>query len=55
MSLIQVELKLVMNHSCSQIKYQAEIAMDEADVIVFVTNARDGITQADQEVSKYVI
>ena len=33
-----------------QIKHQAEIAMDEADVIVFVTNARDGITQADQEV-----
>ena len=27
-----------------QIKHQAEIAMDEADVIVFVTNARDGIT-----------
>ena len=34
-----------------QIKHQAEIAMDEADVIVFVTNARDGITQADQEVA----
>ncbi|MGL4337597.1 MAG: ribosome biogenesis GTPase Der [Turicibacter sp.] len=34
-----------------QIKQQAEIAMDEADVIVFVTNARDGITQADQEVA----
>ncbi len=34
-----------------QIKYQAEIAMEEADVIVFVTNARDGITQADQEVA----
>ena len=32
-----------------QIKHQAEIAMDEADVIVFVTNARDGITQADQK------
>ena len=34
-----------------QIKHQAEIAMDEADVIIFVTNARDGITQADQEVA----
>ena len=34
-----------------QIKHQAEIAMDEADVIVFVTNAREGITQADQEVA----
>ena len=34
-----------------QIKHQAEIAIDEADVIVFVTNARDGILQADQEVA----
>ena len=34
-----------------QIKHQAEIAMEEADVIVFVTNARDGVTQADQEVA----
>lgn len=34
-----------------QIKHQAEIAMDEADVIVFVTNARDGVTQADEEVA----
>jgi len=33
------------------IKHQAEIAMEEADVIVFVTNARDGITQSDQEVA----
>jgi len=33
------------------IKHQAEIAMEEADVIVFVTNARDGVTQADQEVA----
>jgi len=33
------------------IKHQAEIAMEEADVIVFVTNARDGVTQSDQEVS----
>ncbi|MCL1951036.1 MAG: ribosome biogenesis GTPase Der [Turicibacter sp.] len=33
------------------IKAQAEIAMEEADVIVFVTNARDGVTQSDQEVA----
>ncbi len=34
-----------------QIKHQAEIAMEEADVIVMVVNARDGLTQADQEVA----
>ena len=33
------------------IKNQAEIAMEEADVIVFITNARDGVTQSDQEVA----
>lgn len=33
------------------IKHQAEIAMEEADVIVFVVNARDGVTQSDQEVA----
>lgn len=35
-----------------QIKQQAEIAIDEADVIVFLTNGRDGITSADEEVAK---
>lgn len=35
-----------------QIKQQAEIAIDEADVIIFLTNGRDGITSADEEVAK---
>ncbi|WP_110112983.1 ribosome biogenesis GTPase Der [Bacillus sp. CGMCC 1.16541] len=35
-----------------QIKHQAEIAIDEADVIIFLTNGRDGITGADEEVAK---
>ena len=35
----------------SEIKHQAEIAIEEADVIVFVTNARDGLMQADEVVA----
>lgn len=35
----------------SDIKHQAEIAIEEADVIVFVTNARDGLIQADEVVA----
>jgi GTP-binding protein len=34
-----------------QIRAQAEIAMDEADVIVFLCNGRDGITSDDWEVA----
>ncbi|MBF0709020.1 MULTISPECIES: ribosome biogenesis GTPase Der [Bacillaceae] len=36
----------------SQIRYQAEIAIDEADVIIFMVNGRDGISNADEEVAK---
>lgn len=35
-----------------QMRYQAEIAIDEADVIVFLLNGREGITAADEEVAK---
>lgn len=35
-----------------QIRQQAEIAMDEADVIIFMTNGREGVTVADEEVAK---
>jgi GTP-binding protein len=35
-----------------QIKHQAEIAIDEADVIVFVTSIREGITDADELVAQ---
>ena len=35
----------------SEIKHQSQIAIEEADVIVFVTNARDGLMQADQIVA----
>ncbi|AKO93977.1 MULTISPECIES: ribosome biogenesis GTPase Der [Priestia] len=36
----------------TQIRQQAELAMDEADVIIFLTNGREGITAADEEVAK---
>ncbi|WP_147533797.1 ribosome biogenesis GTPase Der [Bacillus marasmi] len=35
-----------------QIRQQAEIAIDEADVIIFITNGREGVTAADEEVAK---
>ena len=36
----------------AQIKYQAEIAMEEADVIVFLTSVREGVTDADEYVAR---
>ncbi|EJB2784964.1 ribosome biogenesis GTPase Der [Enterococcus faecalis] len=35
-----------------QIKHQAEIAIDEADVVIFVASGREGITDADELVAK---
>ena len=35
-----------------QIRMQAEIAVEEADVIIFITNGREGVTAADEEVAK---
>src|SRR5690625_2041986 len=34
------------------IRHQAEIAIEEADVIVFLVDGRTGITAADEEVAK---
>ncbi len=36
----------------AQIKYQAEIAIDEADVIILVVSGREGITDADETVAR---
>ncbi|MCD8501114.1 MAG: ribosome biogenesis GTPase Der [Bacillaceae bacterium] len=36
----------------SQMRQQAELAIAEADVIIFIVNGREGITSADEEVSK---
>lgn len=35
-----------------QIKYQAEIAIEEADVIIFIASGREGVTDADEFVAK---
>lgn len=37
-----------------QIRHQAEIAIDEADVIIFITNGREGVTAADEEVANFL-
>jgi len=34
-----------------EIREQAELAIEEADVVVFVVDARDGVTSADQDVA----
>ncbi|HWL22452.1 MAG TPA: ribosome biogenesis GTPase Der [Ureibacillus sp.] len=35
-----------------QIRAQAELAIQEADVIIFMTNGREGVTMADEQVAK---
>lgn len=35
-----------------QMRFQAEIAIDEADVIIFVVDVREGLTAADEEVAE---
>ncbi|RFA37232.1 ribosome biogenesis GTPase Der [Virgibacillus dokdonensis] len=35
-----------------KMRQQAEVAIDEADVIIFLVNGREGITAADEEVAK---
>lgn len=36
----------------AQMRQQAEIAIDEADVIIFLVNGQEGITAADEEVAR---
>lgn len=36
----------------NQIRFQAEIAMEEADVIIFLTSAQEGVTDADEALSQ---
>jgi GTPase len=35
-----------------QMRQQAEVAIDEADVIIFMINGKEGVTAADEEVSR---
>ena len=36
----------------TQIRQQAEVAIDEADVIVLVVNVENGVTDADEQVAQ---
>lgn len=36
----------------TQIRQQAEVAIDEADVIIFVANVENGVTDADEQVAR---
>ncbi len=38
----------------SQMRTQAELAMDMADVIVFIADAKDGVTAADREIASMI-
>jgi GTP-binding protein len=39
----------------SQMRYQAEIAMDTADVILFLVDGKDGITTSDRDVAEMLL
>ncbi|SDW17418.1 GTP-binding protein [Marinococcus luteus] len=39
----------------TQIREQAKLAIDEADVIIFIVNGRDGITASDEEVADILL
>ncbi|MDF2501099.1 MAG: GTP-binding protein engA [Anaerosporomusa subterranea] len=39
------------DHILTQIRYQANLAIDEADVILFVTDGKAGVTFADEEIA----
>ena len=39
----------------TQIRYQAELAIDEADVIIFMTNGKEGLTVSDEEVAHLLL
>lgn len=46
-----IEFKNESNVITTQMRKQAELAMEEADVIVFLVDAREGITPSDEEVA----
>ena len=45
-------IEMVDEPIMNQIRYQVEIALDEADVIVFLVNSREGLTLEDEEIAK---
>ncbi len=47
-------IEMIEEPIMNQIRYQVEIAIEEADIIIFVVNAREGLTSADEEITKYL-
>lgn len=45
-------IEMINEPLMNQIRYQAEIAMEEADVIVFLVSAQEGLTLEDEEIAK---
>lgn len=45
-------IEMVDEPIMNQIRYQAEIAIEEADVIVFIVNIQEGLTMEDEEITK---
>ena len=45
-------IQLAMQPFQEEIRMQVEIAMDEADLIVFVVNGKEGITNDDEYIAK---
>ena len=41
-----------MNRLCQNIRMQAEIAMEEADVIIFLTSVKEGRATTDEHITK---
>jgi len=49
-----IEFKDETTPLSSKMKQQAEIAVDEADVIMFLVDAKSGITPDDQQIARYL-
>ena len=47
-----IEFKNIPDTIADQIYYQAKLAIEESDVILFVVDAREGLSPTDQEVAK---
>jgi len=47
-----IEFRNAEDEISKQMKWQAELAMRDADVILFVVDGREGLTPADQDVAK---
>jgi GTP-binding protein len=47
-----IEFKNIPDTIADHIYYQAKLAIDEADVVLFVVDAREGLTATDEEVAR---